>query len=511
MATTPISIDRFPGLKLLPEEAETTGAVSMLNADVARDLTAVSTRVGMTRLGTGTANYHLISRLTTASAISLAQTNALLLCRLASADLKVDTIDLSTGTVTNRGTVSAGGGGGAVYASSTTTFGTGEGALLTYIASYSSADRANGALKTWDGSAFTDSSPAAKPRFVAVTPWDFRLVEACFTAAGATESPTGADGSLSSVFFSNPGAPGTFGANNFVKLRPFDGEEIVGMVTWQNLLLISKQSNLFVIYGTGTDADGNPTWDQTTRRLELPARCRKASPSGSVMCAGPDGVYMLLADGVYRTTGDVPVKVSRAIDSLFNGTGLAAMLVPSTGSWSLSASGLRVYLTYTVGATYRTLVYDVALGEWLLWDLSAGTSVQPTNVVEWLDSSGAVVTYTAAGSKVYSLAGTSDDGTAISWNYKSGAYDLGTPGQVKILLESAMWGIGTVTLQVASDYGSLDTGSAVTLGTSPAVAEGWQQIDREGTLLQHQVSGSGPGTVNRLVHYVSFVKPPGVQ
>jgi hypothetical protein len=91
----------------------------------------------------------------------------------------------------------------------------------------------------------------------------------------------------------------------------------------------------------------------------------------------------------------------------------------------------------------------------------------------------------------------------------------GDRSRVAISLESQLIGSGTTTLKVAttggasSSSGALDTGSAVTLGTAPAIAEGWQQIDREGALWQHQVSGSGVAVVAGLTHFLSFVKPSG--
>ena len=45
-------VERFRGLRLLPEQGEAPGSVSMLNADIARDMTQVGTRGGLVTLGT---------------------------------------------------------------------------------------------------------------------------------------------------------------------------------------------------------------------------------------------------------------------------------------------------------------------------------------------------------------------------------------------------------------------------------------------------------------------------
>jgi hypothetical protein len=116
-----------------------------------------------------------------------------------------------------------------------------------------------------------------------------------------------------------------------------------------------------------------------------------------------------------------------------------------------------------------------------------------------------------------SSASTADNGSAIAWSWKSGStVPIGDPARVAITLESKLVGTGTVTLKVAtydaasSSSGALDTGSSGDVGDGPAVAEGWQQIDREGSWFQHELSGSGQASVSRLVHYVSSLKPAGV-
>jgi hypothetical protein len=146
----------------------------------------------------------------------------------------------------------------------------------------------------------------------------------------------------------------------------------------------------------------------------------------------------------------------------------------------------------------KVFYYHYASGTWALDTYAPGvqfiahTQTEKARSIYFMDGTGKAC---EAGDSF-----ADDDGTAIDWSYTSSASDFGYPGRVKITRESNLTGSGSVALQVANDYGSFDTGSTVTLGTAPAVTTGWQQIDREGTLWQFKLSGSGPARVDRLIN-----------
>lgn len=90
------TVDRFGGLQLHadPQEVGAAGAIDMLNADLSGERTRVGSRGGLSRLGTGTASYHKIGGYTLA---------ILGLLRNTGSALALDTVALSTGTVTSTG------------------------------------------------------------------------------------------------------------------------------------------------------------------------------------------------------------------------------------------------------------------------------------------------------------------------------------------------------------------------------------------------------------------------
>lgn len=100
-------VERFNGLRLLPEQGEAPGSVSMLNADLSRDRTQVGTRGGLSTLGTGTATYHRIAAFRDGTA-------ELVIFRNTGAAVNLSRISLS-GTVTSVGTF----GGATTIATST--------------------------------------------------------------------------------------------------------------------------------------------------------------------------------------------------------------------------------------------------------------------------------------------------------------------------------------------------------------------------------------------------------
>jgi hypothetical protein len=327
--------------------------------------------------------------------------------------------------------------------------------------------------------------------FLTLTGVSSRLV-AAYAAIGGSPN-------RSRVHFSAASDPTTWGATDYVDLWPFDGQQIRAAVTFRDQVFVFKDRRFAIFYGEGTDADGGALFNY--RPVDSGIGCAYDHAAAT----GPDGVYFIATDGIYRTVGDTPVLVSAALQPLFDSatdtdwTGPTSIVTPR-----LYATQDRLYFVNDSDVFY----YRYASGTW------ARDTYQPD--VQFI-----VQTPTEKPRSFYFIDGTGkaceagdtftdDDGTAIAWSYTSGATDLGYPGQVKITQESKLVGSGSVALQVANDYGSFDTGSTVTLGTAPAVADGWQQIDREGTLWQYKLSGSGPARVDRLLHYVRFVKPVGI-
>lgn len=323
-----------------------------------------------------------------------------------------------------------------------------------------------------------------KPKYLAVTPTSNRLVQARFRVAA--DSPTGANGSLSTVFFSDAGAPETFSANNFIHLRPGDGEDIRGMAVYRGQLYVFKQSTMFIFSGESVGSTGAPVFDY--RAVSLPV---SIDPSvgvlrGPVVVAGENGVYYLAGDGLYRTTGGPPVRVSQALDRAFVSTDVVSL----TTVRQISASDHRILLQNS-GDQY---VYDERMDQWTYWS-SAVLGISPkAPIVSWPAGRSSQIrshVWTSLATMYYSSEQVSDDfGNAIDANYTTGFSDLGA-ASIKTVKRVQVWGSGVVTVGLNDDLEPADAGSAVTLSSAfPSASTGYRSLARRGTQFQLKLSSN---------------------
>lgn len=476
MATQPLQIDRFAGLNLIqdPTEVGAEGATAMSNADLAR-IGRVRTRPG----------YRVIGSANTTDLGPMAyykSTNNDYVVAVTNAATTTTQFEPTVGTVIS--TVAAVPTSNNGFAQ----FGFSDGTTVLFMGDSTTS------IRMLNGNTWSSTAIGYAAIYLAVTANDNRLAVA---------------GPNSTVSFSDPGAPTTFGVNNFLQLQPGTGE-LTALVTWRDYTVAFKADRFFVFYGNSVDSDGEPIFNY--RAVVAGHGCATAGAA----VAGEEGVYFADATGIYVTDGDTPRYISRAIEPwLQAGTYSGLPSISLKNQLALVYYERRLYVTDTTNQT--TLVYDPATQAWMVWSLTAtGMTCIPK-----ASSTAAALFFGEAASNKLALTkldtettdgGTLDsNGSAISWSWTSGAYDPSGSNRVSVTLESALSGTGTVTLKVANDLGSFDTGSALTLGTSPAFLQSWQQIDREGTYWQHQLSGSGQAVVNKVVHMISFVKPPGVQ
>lgn len=174
----------------------------------------------------------------------------------------------------------------------------------TYVASPSTV------LYRWDGSAWATVLNSPKCRYVVQAGWAERLLY-CGFDAGATNGPNGTPVDKSIVGVSNPSEPEVYTTTDTTSIAPGDGEDIMGAVTYNGQTFVFKKMSFFVFYGESGSGGS----------LELLYNQRSGVGMAAPGCVtvGPDGVYFLADDGIYRTTGGTATCISDQINGIFTG------------------------------------------------------------------------------------------------------------------------------------------------------------------------------------------------
>jgi hypothetical protein len=468
---SPVSVEKFGGINLAadPEEVSWNGAIDMLNVEFDRP-GRIRSRDGYTHVnGVATANnVFAMWPWDGMGQVLLADQGGNILA-YTTGGAAVSSIAGTIQTVASLGTGAAG----------------------PYL--YYSGNLAT-AIKRWDGAAFT--SPGGMPfaDFIAVQPTENRLVAAATSAA-----------QVSRVQFSDAGAPETWTAANYVDLHPNDGQAIQGMIAWRELLFVFKGTRFYVFYGNSIDASGNPVFNYRT--VDGYGAGNKSSGGPIYAVAGTDGVYFANATGIFRTTGGPPVKISGALEPYFRG-GLSSFFSLAGGATpvSLTFAGGRLFVPAPT-ADREVFVYDPLTEQWSVWQFADAVTASTNPHFAQYRSTIYVVTGTKFFNQ-FSTSASDDAGTTITSRYRSGFSDLGTP-DVKRMHSWRLQGSGVPTLKVSTDFGALETGAAVTLGTSPAIAEGVRRYAPRGRAISWQVGASAAWSLNNLVANVAGKRAVG--
>ena len=339
--------------------------------------------------------------------------------------------------------------------------------------------RWSGAASAWQtsGGAFTwslsNSAPNPTGKFLAVTPWDNRLVNARYsgTIGGQNQS---------SVAFSDPYLPTTWDGFNWVDLVPGDGEPIMGMAVYGDNLMVFKRTKYFVFYGTSISSTG--TAEFAYRAVEAGV----GLAGEGLCCTANDGVYFVSNKGVYRTDGGAPELISDVIDPLFSGQ--TSVLYTGTGINFSSISAARItehnkqiFLSVPTGTSSTndtTLVFDPRYNWWSRWNLPASTLLSVD--VSGTSSGPSLLFGLSTGSKnieKVSVALSADAGAGITSWLKLGYTDFGVAVN-KTVRESQLWGAGTLRFGLAKDFASSVNATTMELGrVSDVWADGSDATD----------------------------------
>jgi hypothetical protein len=244
-----------------------------------------------------------------------------------------------------------------------------------------------------------------------------------------------------------------------VDLTPGDGEEIVGVATWRDLVMVFKGSKFFVFYGQSVDDEGEPVFNYR------PVDAGVGLVSPRAMAVSEQGVYFLDRTGIYFTTGSQPSLVSELVEPIFQGGASVYYQGGELNDGSIAQTTMtyhdnKLWLSFPAGSSAvnnRQLIFDPHDKWWSLADLSAGPMVnfRPGNVEE-------LVFAYAAGTRHLGRyvegAYTADDmsqsgtgGNAITARWQGGWFNYNTP-LVKTIREAKISGVGLVTVHYYRDY-----------------------------------------------------------
>jgi hypothetical protein len=323
--------------------------------------------------------------------------------------------------------------------------------------------------------------------------------------------PVGSAASASRILFSDPGDLGTWGLNNFIDLIS-ESEPVTAILTWRDMLYVFKANRYYIFYGTSTDSTGNPIFNYRTVASGVGASGYRAA------CAAPDGIYFMHSTGVYRTSGELPVKISGALDPLFTSASTPLFQGNKVSPTQLANAHLcyangRVACAYTAtgGSTnQQMIVWDTVQQTWTYWNVPASA------MASWSDATAGDTLMFGTPAATFRIGkfdgSTSDSGTVIASRYRTGFWNPGAPGAESVVHSWLFDGYGAVNIKTAvNDSATLSAAATVTLGTSPAVTQSRDRRSCRGRNFSLELSASsGDWSVSRVTALVRGQRSPGL-
>jgi hypothetical protein len=222
-----------------------------------------------------------------------------------------------------------------------------------------------------------------------------------------------------SVYWCIPGEPDHWPAANFVEVCAPSEELMAGGVFGGQAFVFSRERGYLLSTNLAGIADSV---------VATPTDCTPGMATYWGMCIGPDGIYYVAKDGVRLTKGGESLIVSDNIRPLFNGqtrNGLLPIDFTQAANVRLAAFNNDIYFTYKdTGGTIQTLVYSTIYKTWrqvLFGNAVTSFYADPTQ------GEAGMQLILGCNNAAFLNAGTTDNGTTINCQYRSGALDFGYP------------------------------------------------------------------------------------
>lgn len=252
----------------------------------------------------------------------------------------------------------------------------------------------------------------------------------------------------SRLYWCNLDAPETWTGTDFIDINPDDGSIITGLQRTLDTLVISKEKNIYVLYGdTPTYTEGLELW-----RIKEASTETGAAGQGSMARWGKSVIYLSQGQGFQMFGGNVTTSET-TVDSLTSYL-MSKDITPTVAA--LNESRLYQaeavifdykYICAVPGASSTTnnycLVYDFVANGWTVWNIPAGCfCVYRSSGVDYLYFGSP----TAARIYRYTPTTYSDNGTAINAYYQTKDTNLGLSANDKIFRKFY------VTVNKSEDY-----------------------------------------------------------
>lgn len=270
----------------------------------------------------------------------------------------------------------------------------------------------------------------------------------------------------SRLYYCNLDTPETWTGTDFIDINPDDGDTITGLYTTLDTLIITKEYNIYVLYGdTPTYTEGLELW-----RIKKSSTSTGAVNMGCLATYGKSLFYLSRNGGVQTFGGGISTE-GIEVDSLTSAL-MSKDITPTIDGLNESrfnqaqaiVNDFRYILSVPNGSSTTNnlcLVYDFRAGGWTLWTI-------PANCFCNFRSSGVDYLYFGSPStgKIYRYTPTtySDNGTAISAYYKTKDFNIGSSANDKLFRQFY------VTVNKASDYTLTVTPEFDFGDTDPAVS-----------------------------------------